>query len=345
MSTGSRSLRILALVDKGLTPPDEIASDSEKEDSPWRMEYDVLSTLRKLKHSVDCVEIFDDITVMRQAIQDKQPHVVFNMFEQFDGNALFDQHLTSYLELLKVPYTGCNPRGLTLARDKALAKKVLAYHRIPFPQFTVFPKGQRVRRPSRLQFPLFVKSLIEEGSMGIARASIVYDDKKLKERVEFVHESIGTAAIAEEYIEGRELYVGLLGHQRVKTMPIWEITFDNLPDGAPAIATGRIKWNRAHQKKLGVTTGPAKDLPDSLKRHIEQISKRTFRALYLSSYARLDFRLTNDNKLYLLEANPNPDLSQSEDFAESARAAGIHYKQLLTKIIQLGMRWVPGADG
>lgn len=345
MTAKKNKLRILALVDKGLIPPDHISSLEEKEKSAWRMEYDVVSTLRKMGHSVDCVGIFDDITVMKQAIQEKKPHIVFNMFEQFDGNALFDQHLTSYLELLKVPYTGCNPRGLTLARDKALCKKVLSYHRVPFPQFVVFPKGHKVRRPSKLHFPLFVKSLVEEGSTGISRASIVHDDKKLKERVEFIHDSIGTAAIAEEYIDGRELYVGLLGHHRIRTMPIWELTFDNLPEGAPAIATGRVKWSISHQKKLGVKTGPAKGIENGLKRYIEQISKRIFRALYLSSYARLDFRLSNDNKLYLIEANPNPDLSQSEDFAESARAAGIEYKQLLNKIIQLGLRWVPGADG
>src|SRR5690606_15796431 len=161
-------------------------------------------------------------------------------------------------------YTGCNPRGLMLAHDKALTKMVLRYHRIRVPNFAVLPLGRKVRRPSKLQFPLLVKSLTEEGSVGIAQASIVHDDEKLAERVDFVHRHLGTHAIAEEYIDGRELYVGVLGNQRLQTLPIWELHFPKLREDAPRIATGKVKWDYKYQKKIGIRSSRARNLPEGL---------------------------------------------------------------------------------
>ena len=161
-----------------------------------------------------------------------KPHVVFNLLEQFHGEAVYDQNVASYLELLRVPYTGCNPRGLMLARGKDLSKKLLIYHRIPVPAFAVFPMRRKVRRPPRLGLPLIVKSLNEDASYGISQASVVDSDEKLAERVTFIHERIGTAAIAEQYIEGRELYVGVLGNERLRVLPIWELEFGSMPQGA-----------------------------------------------------------------------------------------------------------------
>ena len=162
---------------------------------------------------------------------------------------------------MKLSYTGCNPRGLLLARDKSLSKKLLAYHRIPVPEFEVFRIGRPIRRPKRLNFPLIVKSLTQEASIGISQASVVDSDEKLKERVTFIHESIGTAAIAEQYIEGRELYVGILGNQTLQALPVWELFFTNMPRSAKRIATDRVKWSVKYQKKYGIDSGPAKDLP------------------------------------------------------------------------------------
>ncbi len=309
------------------------------------MEYDVMATLRELGHDISFIEVFDDIAAVRQAIVEQKPHIVFNMFEQFDGNALFDQHLISYLELLRVPYTGANPRGLTLARDKSLSKKLLSYHRIPVPQFIVVPKGRKVRGFQKLKFPLFVKSLVEEGSLGISQASIVYDEQKLVERVAFIHESIGTAALVEQYIEGREMYVGVMGNNRLETFPLWELRITNLAKGMAAIATDKIKWDRNYQKKVGVETGPPTNLDPAVARQIIQYARRAYKALYLSGYARMDFRVTADNRIFLLEANPNPDLTCGEDFAESAEVGGISYEALLERIVALGLKWVPGVDG
>jgi D-alanine-D-alanine ligase len=249
--------------------------------------------------------------------------------------------VVSHLELLKLPYTGCNSRGLLLARDKSLSKKLLAYHRIRVPEAEVYRAGRAIRRPKRLAFPLMVKSLTEEASIGISQASVVDSDEKLKERVAFVHESIGTAAIVEQYIEGRELYVGILGNQTLQALPVWELFFTNMPEGAKRIATDRVKWSVKYQKKYGIDSGPARDLPDGAAERIQHLCKRTFRALEMSGYGRIDLRMDDAGKVWVLEANPNPQIAKGEDFAASAEKVGLAYEAVLQKILNLGLRWQP----
>ena len=201
------------------------------------------------------VGVGGELGVIRKAIQEFQPDIAFNLLESFDDVATWDQNVVAYLELMRLPYTGCNSRGLLLARDKALAKKILTYHRIPVPDFVVVPRGRQIRRPRRLGFPLIVKSLTLDASIGISQASVVEDDEKLEERVRFIHESIGTPALVEEYVEGRELYVGILGNQRLQVLPIWELDFSGLPEEARRIATERLKWSMSYQKKHGIMSG------------------------------------------------------------------------------------------
>jgi len=248
--------------------------------------------------------------------------------------------VVSYLELNKQKYTGCNPRGLTLTHDKALTKKILAYHRIHSPRFAVFPVNRKVQRPNRLRFPLFVKSLSDEGSVGIAQASIVRDDEKLKERVNFIHRQNETPAIAEEYIEGREIYVGVIGNERLQAYTPWELIMPNLPDGAANIATGKVKWDVKYQKKVGLVTQPAV-IEEEAKKEFERLSKRVYRILGLSGYARVDYRLTQGGRMYVLEVNPNPQIAHQEDFADSAEHCGQKYEALLQKIMTLGMSYDP----
>jgi D-alanine-D-alanine ligase len=230
---------------------------------------------------------------------------------------------------------------LTLSHDKALSKKILAYHRLRVPDFAVFPLNRKVHRPKNLKFPLLVKSVSEEGSAAISQASIVHDDEKLAERVELVHRQTHSTAIAEQYIEGREIYVAVMGNHRLRTFTPWELFFKNLPKGAPYIATDRIKWNYKYQEKVGVYTEAARLTPDEQKR-IDHISKRVYRALSLSGYARIDYRLTEDGSLYVLEANPNPNISYGEDFAEAAEHSGVSYEELLHRIICLGLNYNSG---
>ncbi len=333
-----RPQRILALMHEALVPPDSIEGLSEEQIHPWKMEYDVKTTLEQMGHEVHPVGIYGDLSVLREALDRVQPDIVFNMMEEFDGQPLFDQHLVSYLELQKVPYTGCNPRGLTLAHDKALSKQILAHHRIPVPQFGVFRIGRKIRRLASLKFPLLVKSLVDEGSVGISRASVVHDDRALVERVELIHRQTGRAAIAEEYIAGREIYMSVVGNERVKTFMPWELIMKNLPAGVPNIATSKLKWNYAHQEQVGLMTQAA-DLTDEQSRRLTRLSKRVYQALFLTGYARLDFRMSEAGEFYLLEANPNPCLAYGEDFAEAVETAGTDYETLLDLILRQGLAY------
>ena len=336
--------RVLALVDESLVPPDD-PKGHDLAAAPWKMEFDVVHTLRAAGHEVLAVGVGSDLGVIRKAIHDFQPTIAFNLLEAFAEVATWDQNVVAYLELMGVPYTGCNSRGLVLARDKSLTKKILAYHRVPAPDFVVVPRGRAIRRPRRLRFPLIVKSLTLDASIGISQASVVEDDARLEERVRFIHESIGTPAIVEEYVEGRELYVGLLGNQRLQVLPTWELDFSGLPEEARRIATERLKWSMSYQKKHGIMTGAAKDLPEPLVRKIGGLCKRVSRSLMLSGYARVDLRLADDGRLVVLEANPNPQLAYGEDFAEAAEKAGIDYGPLLERIMALGLAWEPGYLG
>jgi D-alanine-D-alanine ligase len=339
-SEARKKLRVLALMQESLVPPDDLKG-VDLAGAEWKMEYDVVSTLRGLGHEVQPLGVGGNLADIRNAIADFKPHITFNLLEGFDDVATWDQNVVAYLELLKVPYTGCNSRGLLLGRDKAIAKKLLSYHRIPVADFVVAPRGRRFRRPKRLAFPLFVKSLTLDASIGISQASVVEDDGKLEERVGFVHESIGTDALVERYIEGRELYVGVLGNERLQVLPIWELYFKNLPEEVRKIATERLKWSLSYQKKHGIDSGEAKDLPAGMEDRIRDVCKRVYRNLMLSGCARIDLRLTEAGQAYVVEANPNPQLAHDEDFAQSARKAGIDYPELLQRILNLGLRWEP----
>ncbi|HET8759498.1 MAG TPA: ATP-grasp domain-containing protein [Nitrospiria bacterium] len=335
-----KKLRIAALMHEDLIPPDDLGG-IDLDAAEWKTEYDVVKALRCMKHDVLPIGVRSDLGLLRKTIADFKPDIAFNLLEEFNDVPLWDQNVVSFLELMGVPYTGCNPRGLMLARDKGLSKKLLSYHRIPFPDFMVVPIGRKPRRPKRLDFPLIVKSVCEEASLGISQASIVTDDDKLRERVAFMHESVKTPAIAERYIAGRELYVGVLGNEKLQVLPIWELDLSRMPEDAPKIATRRVKWSLPYQKKYNITSGVAKDLPNGLSDRIHHLAKRVYRVLGLSGYARLDMRLDPQGHVYIIEANPNPQIGHGEDFAESAKVVGLSYKALLQRIVTLGLAWRP----
>ena len=233
-----KRLRVLVLLHPDLIPPELSAGYTEQQINVWKTEYDVVSTLRAAGHEVRPLGVHDELKPIRDEIDSWKPDVAFSLLEQFHGEVIYDQNVVSYLELMRVPYTGCNPRGLMLARGKDLSKTLVHYHRIPVPAFAVFPKHRKVRRPTRLGLPLIVKSVSEDLSWGISQASVVDSDEKLEERVTFIHERIGTAAIAEQYVEGRELYVGVLGNDRLRVLPVWELEFGNMAHGRMADRDG-----------------------------------------------------------------------------------------------------------
>ena len=327
--------RVLVLLHPEQVPPDSIKGYGEQDILAFKTGYDIVNTLRKARHEVRVLGVQHELRPIRAEIDAFQPDIVFNLLEEFHGEPAYDQNVASYLELIRIPYTGCNPRGLMLSRGKDLSKKLLHYHRIPVPAFAVFPMRKKIQRPARLPFPLIVKSLSEDASLGIAQKSIVDSDDKLQERVTFIHEKIGTAAIAEQYIDGRELYVGVIGNDRMRVLPIWELEFG---DAASKIATAKVKFDVKYQEERGILQGPAMDLPPEIYKRIQNLTRRICRTLELDGYARIDFRLSADGVPYFLEANPNPEIARHEVFAEAAAYDGMKYSEMIRRIIALGIQ-------
>ncbi|MEM7646435.1 MAG: D-alanine--D-alanine ligase [Pseudomonadota bacterium] len=329
-------LKVLMLVHPDCFPPAK-ATIAEAEWAPWKTEFYVMKALKQLGHQVLLQPVSDDLEVLKRSMDMIQPHIVFNLLEEFKGVPKFESHVVSFLELLGVAYTGCNPQGLALGRDKALAKKILKFQGIETPQFFSVDMGKKPKIPDGMNYPMIVKSLDEEASLGISQDSIVHDEKKLLKRIQFIHDSIGTPALVEEYILGRELYVGVIGNQQLKVLPPWELHFGDLEKKGHPIATRSVKFNKEYCEKHKIKRRAAKGLNPWLERKIGNLSRDAFRALKMTGYARMDLRLTEDQKIYFIEANPNPELADRECFANAARHMGLTYAELIGKIVRLGL--------
>ncbi|MBI1842155.1 MAG: hypothetical protein HYR88_15065 [Verrucomicrobia bacterium] len=332
-----KKLNILALFDAiAPTALDQDLSAELKTDD-WKTEANVLEALKQLGHSVEYLAIFDDLDLLRQKLGTFTPNIIFNLADQFKNNRAFDQNIASFLEMQGAPFTGCGSTGLTLCKHKGISKKILGYHRIHVPEFSVIARGQRITRPKRLRFPILVKPLKEEASLGISQASFVETDEQFKDRVLFIHEKYQSDVIAEEYIEGRELYVSILGNHRLDALPIRELIFNEVPPDEPKIATYKAKWDEEYRKRWGLQNQFAEGLDPAVAVNIAKVCKRIYHLLTIDGYARMDLRLTSANEIYFIEANPNPILAADEDFAQSALKAGLSYPQLLDRIVRLGL--------
>src|SRR6266511_5277469 len=311
-------LKVLALFDAiaPTTLDQDLSAELRTED--WKTEAHVLKALDQLGHDCEHLAIFDDVDLLRQKLQSFAPDIIFNLADQFKNNRAFDQNIVSFLEMQGLPFTGCGSTGLTLCKHKAVSKKILGYHRIHTPAFVTIARGKRIARPPRLRFPILVKPLKEEASIGISQASFVENDEEFKERVQFIHEKYDNDVIAEEYIEGREFYVSILGNHRLQVFPIRELIFKEVPPDEPKIATYKAKWDEEYRKRWGLENRFAEDLDPVLVAKIQETCKDIYRLLTIDGYARIDLRLTPENKLYFIEANPNPILASYEDVALSA---------------------------
>ena len=335
-----KKLKVLALFDAiAPTTLDQDLSAELKTDD-WKTEANVLAALSELGHTTEHLAIFDNLDLLQQKLTAFEPDVIFNLADQFKNNRAFDQHIVSVLAMRGVPFTGCGSTGLTLCKHKAISKKILSYHRIHTAAFTTIARGKRIARPKHLRFPILVKPLKEEASLGISQASFVETDDQFKERVQFIHEKFDNDVIAEEYIEGRELYVSIMGNHRLQVFPIRELVFKEVPPDEPKIATYKAKWDEEYRKRWGLQNQFAEGLDPAVVANIERVCKRIYHLLTIDGYARLDLRLTPKNEVYFIEANPNPILAADEDFAESAMKAGLTYPQLIDRIIGLGLNTV-----
>lgn len=323
---------------ESLVPPTKMTA-KERLKSNASTEYDVVSTLKELDHEVLPLGLYDQTAPITKAILEWQPDIVFNLMEEFNANASLDHGLVSFLELHRVPYTGCNPQGLILARNKALSKKILDYHAINTARFEVFPiNGPKESKEIGLNYPVIVKCLKEEGSLGLSQSSIVYNRPKLIERVKYIQKKFQVDAIAEEFIEGREFFLGLLGNQQIEALPVWELIIKNSKNPSMEFYSDQAKFNINYRQRKGILTQKA-DLPADIEKEMIKLGLETYSALQLNGYARIDFRMDKNNKVYVLEANPNPNIALDDEFALSAQFMGLTYPNLLKKIIKLGLEW------
>lgn len=338
MAAIRRKYKILVLFDTAGTPPSKQDFTKELQTEDWAAEAHIIEALHKLGHEVRTIGVYDEPGMIIDEIKTHPPDVVFNLTEHFNAVSEHDRNVAGLLEMMDVPYTGSSPTGLTLCKNKGMAKEILSYHKIRVPNFAIFTPGATIRRPKRLNFPLFIKPLKEEASYGISQDSFVTDDGAFEERIRFIHERMGQEALAEEYIEGRELYASILGTDRLRVFPLREVVFSEVPDGQPRFSTFKAKWDDAYRKRWGIENIFANPLPDGTEARIARISKSVYRALRIRSYGRIDLRLTPQNEIVVLEANPNPNLERTDEFAQSAMKAGLSYERLIQSILNLALK-------
>jgi D-alanine-D-alanine ligase len=329
--------KVLVLFDTAGTPPADQDFTKELKTDDWAAEAHVIDALKTLGHEVRTIGVWDEPGMIIDEIKANPPDVVFNLTEHFNAVSAYDRNVAGLLEMLGVPYTGSSPTGLTLCKNKGMAKEILTYHKIRVPNFAIFAPNATVKRPSRLTFPLFIKPVAEEASYGIALDSFVETDEAFEERIRFIHERMNQAALAEEYIDGREIYVSLIRNDRLRVFPFREVIFTEVPEGQPRFSTFKAKWDDAYRKRWGIQNVYAEPFPDSVTQRIVKICKAVYRALRIRGYGRIDLRVTPEGEIVILEANPNPNIEREDEFAQSALKSGLSYPRLVQRILKLAM--------
>jgi D-alanine-D-alanine ligase len=332
-----RRLKVLLVFDSPYYTPRGYDFKKEFEEIDWMTEDDIYKALKECDYEVSLLGLYNDVTILLEEIKENKPDVVFNLTEVFKQKSHLDKNIVWLLEILDVPYTGATSTSLLICNNKALTKEILSFHKIHVPNFYTFYRDRRIKLLKRLKLPLIVKPLSEEASRGISQASVVDDESSLIERVKFIHQNMNTDAIVEEYIEGRELYVSVLGNRRVKVLPLREMKFGQFPEDEPRIATYKAKWDYNYRERWGIKNVFAGRLAEGLDKRIVEICKRAYRVLNMQCYARFDIRVTSSGSIYILEANANPCLAKYDELAQSAEKAGIPYTKLIQKIIKLAL--------
>ena len=332
-----KKLKVLMVFDCQMTRPADHDYTEDLKEEAFKGYGEINNALKNNGHIVSMLGLHKDLRILIDEIEKNRPDVVFNVADVFNSQSRFDKNIAWILEMLDVPYTGATPAELLICNNKALSKQILSFHKIKVPHFYTFYRTRKVRRPKKIKLPLIVKPLCEEASRGISQASVVDSDKALSERVQFIHEKMGMDAIAEEYIDGREFYVSLMGHKRIISFPIREMKFGQVPEDEPRIATYKGKWDNEYRKKWGMRNVFIGKLPEGWEKKIFDTCKRAHRALNLKSYTRVDIRVTGEGNIYIIELNANPNLEKDDEFANSADKAGISFDSLVQKIINLAL--------
>lgn len=332
-----KPLNITVLFDTAGTPPEDQNFTEVLKTPEWKTEAEVIAALTRLGHTVSMIGAYDDVNVITHGIRKFKPDIVFNLMEHFNGKGEYDRNIPALLELMGVRYTGANPTAFMLCGHKGLAKQLLMHHRIRTPQFVVARLKKSFTRPKSLAFPILVKPLRTDASYGISQASFVETDADLNTRIKYIHDTFAQDALVEEYVDGRELYASVIGHQKLTLFPVREICFSEVPDDEPKIATYKAKWDEAYRKKWGIKNRFANPISADTLEVLTATCKRTYQVLENRGYARIDLRLTPKNEVVIIEVNPNPFLADGEDFAESAKKSGLSYDELIQRIVSIGM--------
>ena len=330
-------MKIAVIFDSPHPEWEDEAFKREVDEKVEEAEYDVARALMAGGHDVLMIGIGDDVAPLLTKLAAFQPRLVFNGCEGFRKNARHEYAIAALLDMYGYRYTGSSPTALLVARNKSLTKKVLAFHGIRVPAFAEFHEGDALVRPSELRFPLIVKPLLEDASIGIAQASVVEDDASLKQRIEFIHTKYHQAAIVEELVEGREVYVGLLGNDELEVLPLTEMTFGEPETGEHRIATYKAKWDEDYRKKKKIKNVFAKGVSEQLTARIGEICSTAFHALWLQDYGRVDVRVAHDDEVYVLEVNPNPFIADEHELAEAAKKSGLKYNAFIQRIVEEAM--------
>ncbi|MFH1678911.1 MAG: ATP-grasp domain-containing protein [Candidatus Omnitrophota bacterium] len=333
-----KKIKVLLLFDSPYSAPRGYDFVEEFKSVDWDTENDVYSSLNELGYEVSILGLYNDIGILLEEIKESKPDVVFNLADVFNQKAYLDKNVASLLEMLDVFYTGASPASLFTCNNKALSKEILTFHKIKVPRFRTFYRKHRVWFLQHLKLPLIVKPLSEEASRGISQSSIVDNKDAFFERVNFIHQRMSADAIVEEYVDGRELYVSVLGNKRIQVLPFREMQFGQLPEDEPRIATYKAKWDDKYREKWGIKSIFAEKLPNGVDKKIENICKRAYRILNIQCYARFDIRVLADGQVYIIEVNANPCLARCDEVAQSAEKSGISYNQLIDKITKLAFK-------
>ena len=338
---GKLKIAVLYEPSDNVTPPERERRRKREKPAPVRRRKrerrakldrdEVLEAVRANGHDAFFHELKDEQSLLELARVEAD--LVFNLTEAYAGDDSKEAHVAAFLDLLALPYTGAGPQALFLAQDKALAKKVFTFHGIRTPNFASSYRG-KIHDMEDLEFPLIVKPGSEDGSIGIDAGSVVQSMKELTERIALLHEHFDSPALIEEFIEGREIYVGLLGSDKPEALPPVELDLSKLPKGMPRIAGKEVKWEKGTEAYDATRSAVAHDLPEELGRRIQETALAAYVALGLRDYGRIDLRVAPQGEIYVIEANPNPWLAPEAELAMAAAAAGRDYPKLIGEIVE-----------
>ncbi len=294
---------------------------------------EVFEALEKLGHEPSYL-VLDGEDKSLTGLARHEADLFFNLVESYAGDDTLEMHVAAFLDLLGRPYTGAGPQGLYLAQDKGLAKKLFHFHNIRTPYFATCYQG-RLDHSQEISFPLIVKPASEDGSLGIDKDSVVGSVKELMERIHYVQEEFHLPALIEEYIEGREIYAGILGNQNPEVLPLIELDLSKLPEGMPKVAGTEVKWEKDSEAYKVTKSAPAEDLDEETTELLSTTALNAYRILKLRDYGRIDMRLTEKGEVYVIEANPNPWLSSTAEFFMAVKKSGRSYTDMIAQIIEL----------